>query len=386
MAAAIVLDGMVPTVRDVDGRVRTKHAERSRVRAGVGGAFGSRREEEKRAREEGRLDEREKSELQYFWGGFESALGCRSSQHALAEHLLRRPPKDDRIVKDAIEAELLRHGTNGHERDRVVGLLADEGVATRSEIRRTMRGMMGAGQLEYFKASKERDRRHQLGDVTMLSGPEQSETLSGQPIKREKQRAEKEIVMVEMVRLVQRADRTIPPAVPREEKWRRADAELEASWRRIECSESSRTGGSRLPPPVPRGRVEKAIRSLRWLAASDRASAKVLEAAYGTGGTAKWRDVWESDEVARLAATTPSVERARVELVRARSTVVNRATVDRAIVAADALAHVLDAQPEEEPERGRWKIAREAFIAKVRAEAEAILRVAVENYRRFRDA
>ena len=63
----------------------------------------------------------------------------------------------------------------------------------------------------------------------------------------------------------------------------------------------------------------------------------------------------------------------------------SRPTVDRATFAVDAMREVLDAQPEGEVERARWKAERERFIVAVSKEATELLRAAVEAYREQRE-
>ena len=374
----------------VSGSPRVKNVPRERFRAVVGGAgrsYGlSREQETAHAREAGRLDERERTELLLLWGGHEGALGCRSAQGAVVDRLLRAPPRDGRLIVEAIERELARHGRGGYARDRLVNLLADEDVGTRYEVRRTLRGMVGAGVVEFFKAQEEREkRRKREATYGMLTGPEQRETLSGQAVSREAPaRAEREVVDVEMVRLVARPDRRIHEALTREERWRRADEALEASWHVIGCSESSNVGGSRLPPTVPGGYGDAPLRALRRLPAASR---RVIEKAYGSAAVPPWAGAWADagPEVARLAALTASCERARLELVRSRSTPSSRATVDRSVFAADALRAVLDQQPEGEVDRIRWRHEREAFVKRARVEAEKLLADAVAAYRNARE-
>lgn len=388
MAAAASVDSFGPTAA-----VRTKHVTRDRPRPAVGGSFGLRRTDEEKARdarrcEEGRLDERERTELLLAWSGNESSLGCRSSHASVVDKLLRAPPRDGVVIERAIEEELLRHGRQGRERERLAMLLVDEGVATKHEVRRTLRAMAGKGAVEYFTAAVEREQRRQRqrpagGPGTMLSGAEQAETVSGAPVKQEKHKPLLEKVDVEMVRLVHRADRRVPEAVPPEERWRRADAALEAYCQVISCSESTPSGGARLPPSQGRGRADEALRALRRAPSDAR---RVLERAYGTVATPRWgAEVWGTDEVSRLAALTPSVELARRALVAERSTPGSRATVDRSTFAADAMRAKLDAQPEGEIERIRWRAERERFVEAVRKEAAKMLADAVRSYRDARE-
>jgi hypothetical protein len=240
--------------------------------------------------------------------------------------------------------------------------------------------------VEYFVERVEREKvRPRKLIHGMLTGTEQAETLSGRAVSREQQgKAETETVEVEMVRIAHRGGRRIPEAVSREEQWRRADDELEASWRVIGCGESSHSGGSRLPPSVPGSYGDAPLRALRRLPSAAR---RVIERAYASAQIPPHAGAWADagPEVARLAVLTPSVERARVELVRGSSTADSRATVDRATHAVDALRAVLDAQPEGEIERIRWKAEREAFVARVRREAVKLLHDAVEAYRKARE-
>jgi hypothetical protein len=355
--------------------VKTRHVPRERLRGATAGSFGNRIADESRVREEGRLDEREKSELLLLWSGNESALGCRSSHASVVDRLLRAPPRDGRLIEEALELELGKHGRGGYARDRLVDLLADEDVATRHELRRTMRGMAGKGTVEYFVGVQTREKRRRRETVEMLTGHERRDTGG-------KNKPETEEVEVGMVRLVQRADRRVPPAVPPAERWARADAALEAWCQTLACSESTASHGSRLPPRAPPGRVDGVQRALRRLPATER---RVIEKAYGTGAGARWLDVWGDEEIARIAPMTATVERARKELVAQRSTVSSRATVDRSVFAVDAMRAKLDAQPEGEFERARWKAERTAFIEKVKIEAEKLLRTAVLAFREARE-
>lgn len=372
MAAAVsTVDAIIPTAP-----VKTRHVPKERLRAAVGGSFGDRRVDAERRREEGRLDERERDELLLVWGGAESALACRSQMGAVVDKLLRGPPRDGKAVEALVEEELRRHGQNGYERDRLVGLLADEGSCTRYEARRALRAMVGRGSVEFFKATRERQKRSRRLPVgfEMLTGAESQAAQEGKP--------EAETVEVEMARWVGGSRDPVPPAVPPEERWRRADAALEASWRVVTPHESAPGAGSRLPPSSRAGRVDEARSALRRLSPADR---KVLERAYGTGSAPRYLDVWGDELLARVAPLTASVERARQELVRARSTPASRATVDRATFAADALRAVLDAQPDEGTARTRWALEREAFVARVRREAAELLERAALAYRQLRE-
>jgi hypothetical protein len=377
MAAAVSLvDGSMTTA------VRTRGAVKERPRASAGGAYGNRlpREaREKRSREEGRLDEQERSELLFVWGGNESALGCRSLQGAIEDKLLRSPPRVGPFLARQIQIELTKKGREGMSRDKLVEVIALEhpksrtadawAGATKYEVRRELRAMVGARRVEFFTA-----------EVTRKS------PVTDAP----------ESLQVEMVRLAPaemrlalvadaEEDEGLPPGLSRaERRWARQDRELEAEHQRIHCRESTNSGGSRTPP-VSSGsrRGESAQRALVRMAPGHR---RVIERAYGgfaAAYAAPWREYGE--EVACVAPLCPSVERARRELVRESSTPDSRETVDRSTFAADAMRAVLDAAPEGEADRARWQAARSVFITKVRGEAEKMLKDAVEAYRSARE-
>lgn len=367
MAAAMSVDSFVgPTAP-----VKSRHVPRERLRVAPGGSFGDRQAEAERAREAGMLTETERGELVVAWSGHEGAAGCRSNLGAVIELLMRAPPREGRGIEDAIERELLKVGRQGVAREKLVDVLALENPktqwsgATRYEVRQVLRGMRGRAQ-----AAAEGERDPGPAVEYFVTEAERSNPETGEP----------EVVAVEMVRLVQRAARQIPPAVPREDRWRRADEELEAEWRAVGCHESAPGGGGRLPPHQAGGRADGALRALRRVPAEHR---RVLERAYGAGAPPRYADVWE-DEVARLAPLTPSCEAARRRLVAAQSTPATRATVDRSTFAADALRAVLDSQPEEGPARQRWGAEREAFVAQVEREARRMLADAVRAYREVR--
>ncbi len=409
MAAAVSIDAFGgPTA------VRVKNGPRERFRSAAAGAksFESRSADVERRREEGRLDERERTELLFCWSGNGAAADCRSTMGAVIDRLHRGPPREGRAIEDAIERELVRAGRQGMAREKLVNLLALEDPktrwsgATKHEIRSALRGMRGRLEtlddppkegeerdpgpaVEYFveKVEREKSRKRELPSygMGMLTGPEQRETLSGQLVNRERQgKAERETVEVEMVRIAYRTDRKVPPAVTREERWARDDRELEAELHLIHATESSSSGGSRLPPHLAGGRADAPLRALRRLPAGHR---RVIERAYSSAAVPLYAQEWAAagEEVARLAPLTASVEAARRELVAERSTPATRSTVERATFAADAMRAKLDAQPEGDLPRLRWKAERERFVEAVRKEAAKMLADAVEAYRSARE-
>ena len=375
MAAAASVDSFVgPTA------VRVKHVPRERLRVAPAGSFGSRKAEQERDREyEGRLSEAERLELLLCWSGNEASAGCRSNMGAVIDRLHRGPPRGGRSIEDVIERELARKGRQGMPRSKLVDILAMEDPktrwsgATRHEIRQVLRGMRGRLESKRSPAAgKQRE-----------STPAAVEYFVEDVARKNPVTDQDEVVSCEMVRLVERADRQIPEAVSPAERWRRQDAELEAFCRTLNCSESSSSGGSRLPPHLAGGRADGALRAMRRLPAGHR---RVIEKAYGSKGSLRWgEEIWGSEEVARLAPSTPSVEAARRELIAERSTPATRSTVDRATFAADAMRAKLDAQPEGDLPRLRWRAERERFVEAVRAEAAEMLKEAVEAYRQARE-
>lgn len=351
--------------------VRAKGLERERVRV-VGGAHGgSHRADEERKAEEGRLSEREKSELLFYWSGHAGVLGCRSVQGAVEDRLLRGPPSVGRVFEDAIEQELVKRGPGGWPRESLVEVLAAEVVVdgggkrrrgvggTRREARLAIWGMAGAGRVEFFVAER---KKHVEG--------------------------REEVVPTEMVRIVpERMKRAFPDRVSPEERWARADAELEAYCQRIEVHEAPNGAGSSIPEGYGAGRAGDAVR--RRLARLSRRHRRVLERAYDplahwSGRTAQLFSEWAAlgEDVARVAVLTGAVEEARRELVRERAaTPEARKTLDRSTLAVDAVAWRLDQAPDGEAERKRWRGERLLFVERVRAEAVALLREVVEAYR-----
>jgi hypothetical protein len=344
----------------ISGAVRTRHVRQDRGRVPAGGAssHGSKEARDERRREEGRLTEHERGQLVHFWSGFASSLGCRSAHGAVQDRLMRSPPSISRVLEDAIVGELEKRGRQGAPREKLVEILAAENVgATRYEARRTMRGMMGAGRLEFFVIDLER-KNPETGIM--------------------------ERVPSEMARLSATHKLPFPAAVSRAEKWARADAELQAFCNTISCGDDPGHPGSRTPPTAHFGAADAVGAALAAMGASDR---QVLERAYGRSGALGIASAWQSlgEDVARVAPLCPTVELARQELVVAASTPATRGTVDRTIRAHDALASRLDAAPADEREREKWRVAREAFVAKVGREAQAILKDAVQAYRNAKE-
>jgi hypothetical protein len=340
------------TLVDLEWRSVRSKGVRERRRSPVGGtSYESRQARRERDREDGKLDEVERSELVYFWSGLSSALGCRSVHGAIQDRLMLSPPSIGRVVEDAIEQELVPRGKQGREREKVINALALENGATRHEIRRTLRGMVGAGRVEFFVALQDA----KDGEVA---------------------------VMVEMVRILP-GKRRFPDRVSDAEKWRRQDEALERFCLEIHCSDSYAGGGSGLPPSVHYGRADAVGRALGSMSQHNR---HVIERAYGRALAARAAVEWLQwgEDVARLVPLTDVTEKARQELVVASSTPLTRRTVDRSTYAADALRAVLDAAPEDLVLKERWRSRREEFIEKARKEAEAMLFAAVKEYREKR--
>jgi hypothetical protein len=382
---AVAFDTMVDEA--ASGAVRSKHT-RERVRAVRGGAFGhgrsfeSRAAQQSRDREVGRLDEVERAELLYLWSGYMTDMGVRSSQGPLEDHLRRSPPRLSTELEDAVDTELQRRGQQGAPRDRLVEILAAENIgATRHEARLILRRMVRDGRAQFFVVDITRKRacvcRSLLGEVEGTPRHREPCTCGS---------GEDELVPTEMVRLLETRDRGIPARIPREDRWARADAALEASWQMLAVSETQASPGSRLPPRAPSDAMDAARDALRRLTPAHR---HVLEAVYGSMGQPRWAGQL-SPEAARLAPMCPIVERARLEMVEAQARARGlppeaTRTLGRSVFAADVIRAKLDAAPEDEVARIRWRLDGESFKGRLEREAIKLLEGAVREFRAARD-
>jgi hypothetical protein len=368
--------------------VRTKQVV-ERSRHAPGGAYGREspgtREarlamREDRNREAGKLDDGERGELLFLWSGFDAALGCRSIQGAIYDRLLRSPPHTGMALQDAVEQELIKHGKDGAPRDELLRILIAENVgATSREARMVLRQLADANppRIELYVAERTTKKPCRCGRLATGVTPAMQACVCGA--------GKEEKIPTEMVRLVSMRNRRVPTPVERADRWAREDAALEAFAHQLACSESDNVPNGRLPVHVPKEATEAVRAAMRRLMPQDR---EVIERVYGPMTTPPWAGQL-SPEAARLAPLCPSVEKARRELVMAtaaaRGILPSAArTLDRSIFAADALRWKLDASPDDEVGRIRWKLEGDALKARVEREALALLQVAVKAFRQAR--
>lgn len=362
------------------------------------------RRERALARADGELlTERERAELAYLWGGYEAALGARSIHGAIRDRLLRAPPSD---VRRAIVDRLVTHG-NHAERDRLEEDLVNEGLATRRELHLAVTSLLRTRHLRAEVSEVER-RRPRAG----------CEDGSTDPY----------TVPIEHLHLERTLEGEAPPHLTNEERWARADAELEAFCRGgPECDDAA--SPTHALPAMGAG-MPTAKRALERM---DPLHRRVLERVYGSGGIVNRADVF-GPTLARIAELTNVVESKREEIVRERFTSrLGRAVdvhadaerawqaansrartkagklrktlgkglrhiirhgrpqpldeaallrdVDAEVKAEDAIRVMLDSPPESVEARRRWQAARAAFVSTVRKQAEGLLVAACRAYR-----
>jgi len=366
----------------VDRAVRTKQVV-ERARGKAQGAFGHENKtvRRQRDREAGKLDEWERAELLYLWSGNASAT-VQSTQGAIVDRLLRAPPRVGEELDREVVAFLLRRGAQGAPREKLVEVLAAENVgATRHEARLTLRRMVGAGRVEFFVADVVRRKqctcRSAMGEVEGTAR-QRGACVCGSGVE--------ESVPTEMVRIVPgKHSRGVPGAYRPEERWAKADADLEAYCQTMTVSETAHCGGGRLHAPC-RGGAGAARGAMARMPIEH---ARVIERAYGSFATPQWAGL--SPEAARLAPLCASVERARREYVDAQVTVLGHwgdpgatRAVDRATYVPDVLRRKLDLAPEDELGKVRWSREREKFVEAVERDAAKLLLDAVASYREMR--
>ena len=365
MAAATSLDEGAFTGSAVKTRGRVVERGRQRVGGAHGRSYESREAARARDRDAERLDEGERRDLLYLWSGVDAAMGVRSTMGATYDRLMLSPPRMGKDLEREALRFLQRH-SGGAPVDRLVEVLAAENVgATRHEARMALGRMVADGRVVKAVEATVRKRactcRSPMGEV------------DGTRRQREKcgcGAGADEAVPVEVVRL--RTDSSkwaFPPEVPAAERWARADAELEADCHRMVCgSGQNASSGSRLPPHVHTGRADAVRSALRSIGPEHR---RVIERVYGGTSVPQWSGLTEV--AARLASVVPCVEAAR-----------RNPGSGRPVLASDVLRGWLDAAPEGEVERIRWRLSRDAHVARIEREASRMLRDAVERFRAAR--
>ncbi len=345
-----------------------------------------------------RLTWSERAELETLWGGYEAAIGMRSLHGATESVLLKSPPSD---VRKIVMAEMDR--LSGHaERDGLVRAIAEEREATAYEARRAIGSLIGSGHL--VAAVSEVKRRRWNAET---------------------ERFEEYTADAEFVHLARRLKRDPPPRTTREERWAAADEEIERECRGgPSCKDDDYE--TQAPAMVGTGPVgsERAVRGLPL------SLQRVLRRLYGNTPPPPYALVL-GDEVARAAEFTPIVARRRKLLVehlvasqvaamqaaakehqrtceQARAAVAAggripvklreqartgpmvvdetaiHQRIDHAVTAADALRWALEDAPSDPAARAKWRGEREAFIKRVRVEAEKIIVDACRSYRAAR--
>lgn len=236
------------------------------------------------------LHKSERDELLYVWGGFGSAVGCKSAMGAIINALLRAPPRQWPIW-ESIESEMLKK-SGRMRRDKLEKILDLEGLGTRQEVRLALRDMAEAGLVELYVATDEH----------------------GMPIDLSLEREGPE-----MVKLVGKRDHKWPEQITREERWAREDREVEAlSLGTVPCNESVGGRGMDWHDRWMHTGIHApaAERALGTLFGRDRV---LLERVYGTSARGvRFKDLF-GPELAPVVPHTAVVEQARQELVEARS-------------------------------------------------------------------
>ena len=171
----------------------------------------------------------------------------------------------------------------------------------------------------------------------------------------------------EWVRLVKRWDNSRPRVLTPQDRWRRADEELEAFCRGSMVA-GSVEHSSAYEPSAFKARVP--FRAQRALDEVSHDSREILRAVYSgslrQGASVRHPHVF-GDVLARIVEFAPTVR---------------RLAGDQGYIAV--LREKLDRQPEGAAARERWSADRASFVAKLKSELAIVLQVAVDEYRAAR--
>jgi hypothetical protein len=331
-------------------------SERSAARIAPGAvqSFEDRRQQQLSARSAKLLTYEERSDLLYEWGGYGSSNGSRSSFGAIMDAALRAPPRE-RPVWGLVSYEIEKRGGR-LELESLVKTLAEEGCATRHEVRMAVRQMCGAGRI--VKYVQDMPRKNEKGDQILLP--------------------------TEMVKLQQAPKMEWPEALTPQERWRRQDEELRAFCDgEVPCHETRSVWRGDHDPNVL-SRAANAMGNYMASLASpphkklfglDR---MILERVYGTSHHAPYRDVFGKVGDTELA---PVIEYTKVA-IEAQARMGEGKTQKPTMW--DVLRAILDDIPEGLAAQVRWREERSRFIRTAVSEARKLLETACEAYRNAR--
>jgi hypothetical protein len=284
------------------------------------------------------LTHEERSELLLEWGGYESARPARSAFGAVLDAALRAPPRN---VWRLVAQELERRGGRS-PLESVVLVIAAEGMATKHEVRLAVRAMCGNGQITKYV----------------------------QPMPKKTERGEQVLMPTEMLKLERVDHAPVAKPVTPEERWARADEELERFSRGdIPCHETRGAFASREPDSVSSSSVQPTPRAGK-ISGLDRA---IIERVYGSSFHPPYVPEFGRELAAVLEYTEVVVTRQN-----GMSTPHRRATV------GEVLRSALDELPEDEHAQPAWRQHREIFVAQARCQARKILEGAVSSLRKSR--
>jgi len=307
-------------------------------------SYESKPKQRKADRDSKRLSAEEHGDLLLLWGGYEAAIGgCRSASGAILDAALRAPPRE-RPVWNLVCAELERRGGRV-PLEKLVAILADEGMATAHEVRRALRAMQGVGRItKYVQDEPERVDRW--------------DPVAGEYI------SVNVMVPTEVVRMERLAGTPPPSELAPEERWRREDDALRAFCEGVvPCHE---TRSCRSDGGVPARGGAPPANDVRLPRGIDRC---ILERVYGTSHHPAYRDVLGGPEAA-VVEYTEAAEEERVRL--------------GAPSVAEAIRLVLDGAPDDAAAAERWRQDRDRFVTRARAQAGKLIDRACEAFRSAR--
>lgn len=282
------------------------------------------------------LNDSERAELLYDWGGYASAASVRSPFGAILEAALRAPPRN---VWRLVAAELEKRGGRAQV-DSLLNTIEHEGEATRREVRMALRVMCGRGQVTKYV----------------------------QPMPRKNQKGDMILVSIEMVKL-ERWKADAPQTLTREERWARADEELARGWAEIPCKESRSLG--RDPDRLTWGDISSSTESVTSTPKITGLDRVVIERVYGSSFHPAYANELTRD-VAAVAEYTSIVSDLRVKY----------GTPTRNATTAEVLRRMLDEAPKDLAALVAWREARASFITAVKQQGRRLVEGAVSALRK----
>ena len=314
-------------------------------------SYESRVDQEAAAKQSLRLSAKEIECLEYLWRGYASELGCKSLHGATENRLLRSPPKN--TARPLVLAELERAGGRAPE-GAVLRILAAEGC-TRYETRQAIHWLLQGGAIERTPV----DPMVVDKDGKLTKGAHESTA-------HELRLAAPPAVRLALVRV------PVPPEERQRRRWQSQDDALEAWHQTLVCGDSAEAPVmTELADSKLRRTVPATLAALRAIAP---VHALVLRKTYGDVDPSARAGVF-GRELAPIATMTRVVEHRRQE-----AETMAGYTVDACSVVRDAL----DNAPQGKDAKAKWSVARTAFVAKVRSEAEQLLIAASAAYRAAR--